>query len=496
MDLLKFNEYQRTRYQKVIELRELGIEPYPPRVSRTHTTRQAIAEFERAEREGAPEPVRVTVAGRLVAWREMGKITFAHIEDGEGRVQLFFQLNTLGEAPYRMARKYLDLGDFIEASGEMFRTRTGEPTVRVQSWRLLAKALNPPPEKWHGLTDVEQRYRQRYVDLMSNPEVRRIFVIRSKILRAIRDFLDERGYIEVETPILQPVYGGAEARPFITHHNWAKRDFYLRIATELYLKRLLVGGFERVYEIGKDFRNEGISTKHNPEFTVLEAYQAYGDYYDMMELAETCWAAVAECVLGSTVITYQGHTIDLKPPWRRITMRDAILERTGIDIEQADTFEALQAAIKERGLHVDPKPTWGKLVDELFSEYVEPTLIEPTFVVDYPREISPLAKQKPDNPKLVERFEFFIGGLELGNAFTELNDPIEQLERFRDQQRQRAAGDEEAHPIDEDFINALMYGMPPTGGIGWGIDRMTMLYTDKTSIREVILFPQLRERQS
>ncbi len=495
MDLLKFNEYQRTRYQKVIELRELGIEPYPPRVSRTHTTRQAIAEFERAEREGTPEPVRVTVAGRLVAWREMGKITFAHIEDGEGRVQLFFQLNTLGEAPYRMARKYLDLGDFIEASGEMFRTRTGEPTVRVQSWRLLAKALNPPPEKWHGLTDVEQRYRQRYVDLMSNPEVRRIFVIRSKILRAIRDFLDERGYIEVETPILQPVYGGAEARPFITHHNWAKRDFYLRIATELYLKRLLVGGFERVYEIGKDFRNEGISTKHNPEFTVLEAYQAYGDYYDMMELAETCWAAVAERVLGSTVITYQGHTIDLKPPWRRITMRDAILERTGIDIEQADTFEALQAAIKERGLHVDPKPTWGKLVDELFSEYVEPTLIEPTFVVDYPREISPLAKQKPDNPKLVERFEFFIGGLELGNAFTELNDPIEQLERFRDQQRQRAAGDEEAHPIDEDFINALMYGMPPTGGIGWGIDRMTMLYTDKASIREVILFPQLRERQ-
>lgn len=495
MEPLEFNEYQRTRYQKVLELRAQGIDPYPPRVSRTHTSREAIAALERAEQEGSSEPVRVTVAGRLVAWREMGKITFAHIEDGEGRIQLFFQVNTLGEEAYRMALKYLDLGDFVEASGEMFRTRTGEPTVRVTAWRLLAKVLNPPPEKWHGLTDVEQRYRQRYVDLMSNPEVRRIFVVRSKILRAIRDFLDDLGYIEVETPILQPVYGGAEARPFITHHNWAKRDLYLRIATELYLKRLLVGGFERVYEIGKDFRNEGISTKHNPEFTVIEAYQAYGDYYDMMELAENCWATVAERVLGSTTITYQGHTIDLTPPWRRITMRDAILERTGIDIEQADTFEALQAAIKERGLHVDPKPTWGKLVDELFSEYVEPTLIEPTFVVDYPREISPLAKQKPDNPKLVERFEFFIGGLELGNAFTELNDPIEQLERFRDQQRQRAAGDEEAHPIDEDFINALMYGMPPTGGIGWGIDRMTMLYTDKASIREVILFPQLRERQ-
>ncbi|MDQ7030527.1 MAG: lysine--tRNA ligase [Ardenticatenia bacterium] len=490
----EFNEYQHTRYQKVLELRAQGIEPYPPRTSRTHTSREAIAAFEHADEEGST--VHVTVAGRLVAWREMGKITFAHIEDGEGRLQLFFQLNTLGEENYRAARKYLDLGDFVEATGEMFRTRTGEPTVRVTSWRLLAKALTPPPEKWHGLTDVEQRYRQRYVDLMSNPDVRRVFVVRSKILRAIRDFLDKRGYVEVETPILQPVYGGAEARPFITHHNWAKRDLYLRIATELYLKRLLVGGFERVYEIGKDFRNEGISTKHNPEFTVIEAYQAYGDYTDMMELAETCWATVAEEVLGTTAITFQGHTIDLTPPWRRITMRDAILERTGIDIEQANTFEALRAAVAERALHVDPKPTWGKLVDELFSEYVEPTLIEPTFVVDYPREISPLAKQKPNNPNLVERFEFFIGGLELGNAFTELNDPVEQLERFREQQRQREAGDEEAHPVDEDFINALMYGMPPTGGIGWGIDRMTMLYTDRPSIREVILFPQLRERRS
>ncbi len=489
-----FNEYQRTRFQKVLELRAQGIDPYPPRVSRTHTSQEAIAAFEQAE--GTGETVHVTVAGRLVAWREMGKITFAHIEDGAGRLQLFFQLSTLGEEPYRAARKYLDLGDFVEVSGEMFRTRTGEPTVRVAKWRLLAKALNPPPEKWHGLTDVEQRYRHRYVDLMSNPEVRRVFVIRSKILRAIRDFLDARGYVEVETPILQPVYGGAEARPFITHHNWAKRDLYLRIATELYLKRLLVGGFERVYEIGKDFRNEGISTKHNPEFTVIEAYQAYGDYTDMMELAETCWATVAEEVLGSTTITFQGHTIDLTPPWRRITMREAILGQTGIDIERADTLEALRAAVAERSLRVDPKPTWGKLVDELFSEYVEPTLIEPTFVVDYPREISPLAKQKPDNPNIVERFEFFIGGLELGNAFTELNDPVEQLERFRDQQRQRAAGDEEAHPIDEDFINALMYGMPPTGGIGWGIDRMTMLYTDRASIREVILFPQLRERRS
>lgn len=499
---MEFNEYQQNRYEKMRALREEGMEPYPPRVERTHTSAEAIAAFrqrhacgEAGEEDETADSVEATVAGRLVGIRVMGKITFAHIEDGDGRVQLFFRINTLGEQPYQAVTEYLDLGDFVQASGVMFRTRTGEPTLRVESWRMLAKALNPPPEKWHGLTDVEQRYRHRYVDLMSNSEARDLFITRSRIIRAIRRFMDARGFVEVETPILQPVYGGAEAEPFVTHHNWAKRDLYLRIAVELYLKRLVVGGLERVYEIGKNFRNEGISTKHNPEFTMIEAYQAYADYYDMMELIESCWFEVASDVLETTTITFEGNEIDLTPPWSRIPMADAILEKTGIDIEVACSHEALVAAVKREGLQVDMQPTWGRLVDEIFSEYVEPDLIQPTFIIDHPREISPLAKQKADAPHTVERFELVVGGIEMANAFTELNDPIEQLERFKEQQRQRAAGNTEAHPIDRDFINALMYAMPPTGGIGWGIDRMVMLFTDQTSIREVILFPQLRERE-
>lgn len=487
---IEFNEYQQTRYEKMQALREQGIEPFPPRSERTHTSRAAREALEAATDGESPA---VVVAGRVVGIRIMGKATFAHLEDGAGRIQIFLKRDTLGEEAYNRFRRLVDLGDFVEARGTMFFTRTEEPTVDVREWTMLAKALNQPPEKWHGLSDTEQRYRERYADLMANPEVREIFVKRAQITSLTRRYLEGLGFIEVETPILQPLYGGGAATPFVTHHNWARRDLYLRIADELYLKRVLVGGLERVYEIGKDFRNEGVSFKHNPEFTMIEAYQAYADYRDMMELAEGCWSTVCREVHGTTVIPFGEQQIDLAAPWPRVTMRDAILERAGVDIYEADTLERLREAIRDQRLRIEPKPTWGKQVDELFSETVEPHLIQPVFIVDYPRELSPLAKQKPDNPKIVERFEFFIGGAERGNAFTELNDPLEQYERFAEQQQQYGAGDTEAHPVDLDYVNALMYGMPPTGGIGWGMDRMAMLLTNRHSIREVILFPQLRQ---
>jgi lysyl-tRNA synthetase class 2 len=487
---IEFNEYQQTRYEKMQALREQGIEPFPPRSERTHTSREAREALEAAT---DSEPPAIVVAGRVVGIRIMGKATFAHLEDGSGRIQIFLKRDTLGEEAYNRFRRLVDLGDFVEARGTMFFTKTEEPTVEVREWTMLAKALNQPPEKWHGLSDTEQRYRERYADLMANPEVREIFVKRAQITSLTRRYLEGLGFIEVETPILQPLYGGGAATPFVTHHNWARRDLYLRIADELYLKRVLVGGLERVFEIGKDFRNEGVSFKHNPEFTMIEAYQAYADYRDMMELAEGCWSFVCREVHGTTVIPFGEQQIDLAAPWPRVTMRDAILERAGVDIYEADTLERLREAIRDQSLRIEPKPTWGKQVDELFSETVEPHLIQPVFIVDYPRELSPLAKQKPDNPKLVERFEFFIGGAERGNAFTELNDPLEQYERFAEQQQQYGAGDTEAHPVDLDYVNALMYGMPPTGGIGWGMDRMAMLLTNQHSIREVILFPQLRQ---
>lgn len=514
-----FNEYQQQRYKKIVELREQGIEPYPTRSTRTHSSTDALILMRQSALDhiGDDHPTgpTVTVAGRTSAIRIMGKAAFVKVQDGaeqhspdhpdllteqdtQGQIQLYFKRDTVGEEAYSHFKKLIDLGDFIEATGSLFITRTNEVTVDVQSWRVLAKAINQPPEKWHGLSDVEQRYRERYADLLSNPEVRDVFIKRAKIVSLIRQFMEAEGYIECETPILQPIYGGGAAHPFVTHHNYAKRDLYLRIADELYLKRLIVGGLEKVYEIGKDFRNEGISFKHNPEFTMLEAYQAYGDYHTMMSLMERCYAYVVEHLFGRNdeqrlVIPYgeAGH-IDFTPPFERVTMQDAILERTAIDIYQEDTIEKLHAALDAHRLKVARKPTWGKQIDEIFSEFVEPLLIQPTFIVDYPRELSPLAKQKPDNPKVVERFELFAGGAERANAFTELNDPLEQLERFKDQQRQAAAGDDEAHPIDDDYVNALMYGMPPTGGIGWGIDRMVMLLLNQSSIREVILFPQLR----
>jgi len=477
----------RPRYEKLTRLRQRGIDPYPTRFLRTHTAAQAVQAFQ----DGTSGEM--AVAGRLVSIRVMGRSTFAHIADGSGRIQIYLRQDTLGHA-YRDFVQDFDIGDFIGVRGGLFRTRTGEITVEVQALQMLAKSLHPLPEKWHGLRDVETRYRQRYLDLIANQEVREIFITRARIIQAMRTFLNGQGFLEVETPVLQPIYGGAFARPFTTYHNELGQELYLRIAFELYLKRLIVAGLDKVYEIGKDFRNEGISTKHNPEFTQMELYQAYADYNDMMLLTEEMVTHIAQEVLGSTSLTYQGARIELTPPWRRLPLRQAIFEATGVDIVQQADHQSLMAAIEERGLALDPQPTWGKLVDELFSQHVEPKLIEPTFVVDYPLDISPLAKSKPDNPDFVERFEPFIGGLELGNAFSELNDPLEQRERFLAQAQRREAGDLEAHPMDEDFIAALEYGMPPTGGLGMGIDRLTMLFTDQRSIREVILFPHLRSK--
>jgi len=508
---------EQQRLEKLERIRTRGIDPYPARSRRSHSAAEAIRAFEAMEAAGSqasgeeappvqPAPdslpartgaaqaerVQVALAGRLMSVRVMGGATFAHLMDGTGRIQIYLRRDELGEESYNFFRRDLDIGDFIGVSGTLFRTRTGEVTLRVRDFQLLAKSLSPLPEKWHGLRDVETRYRQRYLDLIANQEVRRIFLIRSQVISAMRRFLDGQGFIEVETPILQPLYGGATARPFETYHNVLDRTLYLRIADELYLKRLIIGGFDKVYEISKDFRNEGISTKHNPEFTMMECYQAYADYYDMMHLVEEMLAFIARQVLGTTQIRYQGHDVDLTPPWRRLTIRQALLDATGVDIEVDRTLEALWGRVCELNLAVEPQPTWGKLVDELLSTFVEPNLIQPTFIMDYPVEISPLAKKKPDAPHLVERFEPFAGGLELGNAFTELNDPLDQRERFLAQAKQRAAGDEEAQPLDEDFIQAMMYGMPPTGGLGIGVDRLVMLLTDQTSIREVILFPQLR----
>jgi len=483
------SDHRSQRIAKLEELREQGIDPYPARASYTHTVAEALAAFEKREDGEGPH---VQIVGRMVSQRIMGRSSFAHLADGSGKIQIYVRQDIVGEETYHLFRRMTDLGDYIEAEGELFRTRTGEITVLVSNLRLIAKALRPMPEKWHGLRNVETRYRQRYLDLIANEDVRRIFLTRSHMVAAIRRFLDARGFIEVETPILQPIYGGAAARPFVTHHNALDQRLYLRIADELYLKRLIVGGLDRVYEIGHNFRNEGISTKHNPEFTAIEIYQAYADYHDIMDLVEQLYSEVAVEVLGRVSLEYQGETIDLSPPWHRITMRDAILEATGLDIAELDDHAALWQATQDQSLTVSPQPSWGKLVDALFGEYVEPKLIQPTFVMDYPREISPLAKNKPGDPDWVERFEFFIAGMESGNAFSELNDPLEQRARFAEQRRAAEAGDEEAHPMDEDFITALEHGMPPTGGLGFGIDRMAMLFTNQTSIREVILFPQLR----
>jgi lysyl-tRNA synthetase class 2 len=495
----ELTDQEEQRRLKLEHLREAGIDPYPPRVERTHTAAEALAALDEAEPEAAGSTV--TVVGRLVSIRIMGKSSFAHIQDGSGRIQLYLRYDALGEEVYKMFRRDLDLGDFVQARGDLFTTRTGESTVRVQELRLLAKALRPLPavkekdgEIYHAFADKEQRYRQRYVDLAVNADSREIFRIRARVVSALRRFLDERGFLEVETPVLQPLYGGAAARPFVTYHNQLKQQLFLRISDELYLKRLIAGGYERVYEIGRDFRNEGVSFKHNPEFTQLEFYAAYADYRDVMTLAEEMVAYAAQEALGTTHIQYQGHDIDLTPPWRRWELRDAIREITGIDYEEHPDAESLYRAIVRMGGTPERKANWGKLLDPTLINYVEPHLFQPTFLYDYPLEVSPLAKRKPGKPNIVERFEFFIGGVELGNAFTEINDPLDQRERFLASSQALAEGDEEAHPLDEDYVSALSYGMPPTGGFGMGVDRLTMLFTNKESLREVILFPHLRPK--
>jgi len=493
---MELSDLQEIRRAKAEALRERGIEPYPTRAERTHTTVAALRLYEQQEQDGAladgSSPTTVTLAGRIVSFRHMGKTVFAHIRDGHGDVQLYIRKDILGNDAYTDVLKLYDMGDFVQATGELFRTRTGEVSLRVASIAMLSKALNAPPEKWHGLQDIETRYRQRYADLIANAEVRRVFEIRSKVVASIRRFLDGRGYLEVETPVLQPLYGGAAARPFTTFHNQLGQTLYLRIADELYLKRLLVGGFERVYEIAKDFRNEGVDKNHSPEFTMLEFYEAYADYEVMMDTVEQLICTAVVETFGGPIFTYQGREIDVTPPWPRKTLREAIRECSGIDYRDHPEAESLLAAARKAGADIETGTVWPRIVDELLKQFVRPHQIQPLFLIDYPVELSPLAKRKPDDPSHVERFQPYIGGGEIGNAFTELNDPLDQLARFLEQAKDRAAGDEEAMPVDEDFINALMYGMPPTGGVGIGIDRLVMLLTDQATLRDVILFPAMR----
>lgn len=494
-DGLELTELQQVRQAKAEAFRSAGGDPYPPRASRSLTAAEAAARFLAVEPElpeNGHDDLDLTLVGRLVSRRHQGKTAFGHMRDGSGEIQLYLRRDELGEAAFEDFLRLFDLGDFVQVTGHLFRTRSGEITLRGREVRMLSKALNAPPEKWHGLQDVETRYRQRYVDLIANEEVREVFVRRAKIVSAIRRYLDARGFIEVETPTLQPLYGGAAARPFTTHHHALDQTFYLRIADELYLKRLIVGGFERVYEIAKDFRNEGIDRNHSPEFTMLEWYEAYSDYEQIMARVEELIREVATAVHGEPRFTKEGHQIDLGPPFARKTLREAIREASGVDYVAYPDQGGLLAAARAAGADVAGDTVWPRIVDELLKQFVRPHLVQPTFLLDYPVELSPLAKRKADDPTHAERFQLYIGGGEIANAFTELNDPLDQLARFMEQQRDREAGDEDAMPIDVDYVNALMYGMPPTGGIGIGIDRLTMLLTDQSNIRDVVLFPAMR----
>lgn len=493
--MARLEQIAQQRLDKLARIRSQGKDPYPHSYQRTHTTQEAIALFESQKDIASSE---LSLAGRVTAMRFMGKIAFLDIRDGSGKIQLYFTLDHLGEDKFQFLHE-LDIGDFVGVKGKLFKTKTGQITLDVADYTLLAKSLQPLPEKWHGLADIEKRYRQRYLDLISNEEVKPIFLLRSRVIASIRSYLNERGFIEVETPVLQPVAGGALARRFQTHHHALDEDLYLRIALELYLKRLIIGGLDKVYEIGRVFRNEGVSTKHNPEFTMLESYQAYADYNDVMAMVEDMTSHVAKEVVGKMEITFDGKPINLAPPWQRLSLRQAIKERCGIDFEEHPDTKSLQARMQKLGMEVDPAKDRGRLVDELISTFVEPHLIQPTFLIDYPLDMSPLAKKKQDSDHLVERFEGFIAGMEIANAFTELNDPLEQRERFHKQAETKTpkttkAEAPEIDVIDEDFLLALEYGMPPTGGLGIGIDRLVMLLADKQSIREVVLFPQLKTK--
>ncbi|NLO97348.1 MAG: lysine--tRNA ligase [Peptococcaceae bacterium] len=483
-----FNELMKIRLQKVQEMRKKGIEPYADRYVRSHLSAQIIENFPELEDQ------EVSVAGRIMSKRDQGKVIFIHIQDMEGKIQAYIRKDVLGDEAFELVSSF-DIGDIVGIKGTVFRTKRGEISVKAEEVTLLAKSLRPLPEKFHGLTNVDIRYRQRYLDLIMNEEVKKTFIARSKIIRAMREYLENLGFIEVETPTLMTIPSGAAARPFITHHNALDMDLYLRIALELPLKRLIVGGFEKVFEIGRNFRNEGISIKHNPEFTMMELYQAYANYEDIMDLVEDMIYNIVVKVCGSEEITYQGEKISFAKPWRRIMMLDAIKEYSGVDFSEIKTDEDAKRIAAEKNLEVKDIDSRGKIINAFFEKYVEPNLIQPTFVIGHPVEISPLAKRNAQNPEYTDRFEIFVYGRELGNAFSELNDPIDQRQRFEKQMAERARGDEEAHMMDEDFVQALEYGLPPTGGLGVGVDRLVMLLTDSASIRDVILFPTMRPRE-
>ncbi|WP_314001802.1 lysine--tRNA ligase [uncultured Paenibacillus sp.] len=490
----ELSELLQIRRNKLDELRSLGVDPFGGKFVRTHSAKEILDAYaDTSKEELEAQNVEVSLAGRIMQKRGMGKAAFAHIQDLSGKIQIYVRQDSVDEAKYK-AFDLLDLGDIVGVKGTVFKTKTGETSVKAKELEVLTKSLLPLPEKFHGLKDVELRYRQRYVDLIMNPDVQQTFVTRSRIIQSMRRYLDSLGYLEVETPTLHAIAGGAAARPFITHHNALDMQLYMRIAIELHLKRLIVGGMEKVYEIGRVYRNEGISTRHNPEFTMIELYEAYADYKDIMALTENLIAHIAQEVLGTTTIMYQGQRVDLAPPWRRVSMVDLVKEATGVDFAAEMTDEEAHRLAKEHNVPVEPHMTFGHILNAFFETLVEHTLIQPTFVTGHPVAISPLAKKSESDPRFTDRFELFIVAREHANAFTELNDPIDQRERFEAQLLEREHGNDEAHEMDDDFIRALEYGMPPTGGLGIGIDRLVMLLTDAPSIRDVLLFPLMRER--
>ncbi|TKC13923.1 lysine--tRNA ligase [Robertmurraya kyonggiensis] len=490
----ELNDQLIVRREKMNDLREKGLDPFGKRFERSHLTSEITEAYEGLEKEELEEKnVAVTIAGRIMTKRGKGKAGFAHLQDLTGQIQIYVRVDAVGEEQYELFGS-TDLGDIVGVTGTLFKTKVGELSIKVQDFQLLTKALRPLPDKFHGLKDVEQRYRQRYLDLISSEESRTTFITRSKIIQVMRRYLDNNGYLEVETPMMHAIAGGASARPFITHHNALDMQLYMRIAIELHLKRLIVGGLEKVYEIGRVFRNEGVSTRHNPEFTMIELYEAYADYKDIMSLTENLIAHIAQEVLGTTSIQYGEYTVELKPEWKRLHMVDAVKEYTGADFWKEMTVEEARALAKEHGVEIKDSMLYGHIVNEFFEQKVEEKLIQPTFIYGHPVEISPLAKKNEEDPRFTDRFELFIVAREHANAFTELNDPIDQRERFEAQLKEREQGNDEAHMMDDDFIEALEYGMPPTGGLGIGIDRLVMLLTNSPSIRDVLLFPLMRHR--